>query len=119
MDRFLKTERLDVDPSSATSSEQWKHWLVTFRNFLAALPQVNLDNEPLPDDVDHLCVKEKQELQELLLINRVELHAFCDASELAYVAVIYLLVETSASLALVSLVTAKNRLAPIKRLRLP
>ncbi|KRY46189.1 Retrovirus-related Pol polyprotein from transposon 17.6 [Trichinella britovi] len=29
VDRFLKPERLDVDPSSPTSSEQWKHWLAT------------------------------------------------------------------------------------------
>ncbi|KRY47238.1 hypothetical protein T03_11670 [Trichinella britovi] len=47
MDRFLKPERLDVDPSSPTSSEQWKHWLATFENFLAALPQENLDKKSL------------------------------------------------------------------------
>ncbi|KRX47069.1 Retrovirus-related Pol polyprotein from transposon gypsy, partial [Trichinella murrelli] len=44
---FLKPERLDVDPSSPTSSEQWKHWLATFENFLAALPQENLDKKSL------------------------------------------------------------------------
>ncbi|KRZ81372.1 hypothetical protein T08_4642, partial [Trichinella sp. T8] len=47
MDRFLKPERLDVDPSSPTSSEQWKHWLATFENFLAALPEENLDKKSL------------------------------------------------------------------------
>ncbi|KRZ59977.1 Retrovirus-related Pol polyprotein from transposon 17.6 [Trichinella nativa] len=47
MDRFLKPERLDVDPSSPTSSEQWKHWLATFENFLAALPHENLDKKLL------------------------------------------------------------------------
>ncbi|KRX92949.1 hypothetical protein T4E_7540 [Trichinella pseudospiralis] len=47
VDRFLKPERLDVDPSSPTSSEQWKHWLATFENFLAALPQENLDKKSL------------------------------------------------------------------------
>ncbi|KRX25486.1 Retrovirus-related Pol polyprotein from transposon gypsy [Trichinella nelsoni] len=47
MDRFLKPERLDVDPSSPTSSEQWKHWLATFEKFLAALPQENLDKKSL------------------------------------------------------------------------
>ncbi|KRY76638.1 hypothetical protein T4A_3663 [Trichinella pseudospiralis] len=54
-------------------------------------------DEPLPDDVDRLWGKWKEELEELPLINvpralvpvalveakRVELHAFCDASELA------------------------------------
>ncbi|KRX56697.1 hypothetical protein T09_15461 [Trichinella sp. T9] len=47
MDRFLKPERLDVDHSSPTSSEQWKHWLATFENFLAALPQENSDKKSL------------------------------------------------------------------------
>ncbi|KRX34354.1 Retrovirus-related Pol polyprotein from transposon 17.6, partial [Trichinella murrelli] len=47
LDLFLKPERLDVDPSSPTSSEQWKHWLATFENFLAALPQENLDKKSL------------------------------------------------------------------------
>ncbi|KRZ44323.1 Retrovirus-related Pol polyprotein from transposon 17.6 [Trichinella pseudospiralis] len=47
MDRFLKPERLDVDPSSPTSSEQWKHWLATCENLLAALPQENLDKKSL------------------------------------------------------------------------
>ncbi|XP_003378035.1 conserved hypothetical protein [Trichinella spiralis] len=55
-------------------------------------------DEPLPDDVDRLWVRWKRELKELALIKvpralvpvpvaqvkRVELHAFCDASELAY-----------------------------------
>ncbi|KRX75491.1 Retrovirus-related Pol polyprotein from transposon 17.6 [Trichinella sp. T6] len=47
INRFLKPERLDVDPSSPTSSEQWKHWLATFENFLAALPEENLDKKSL------------------------------------------------------------------------
>ncbi|KRY10188.1 hypothetical protein T12_8049 [Trichinella patagoniensis] len=52
-------------------------------------------------------------------VKRVELHAFCDTSELAYGTVVYLRVETCAPRALVNLVTAKTRVAPIKRLSLP
>ncbi|KRX83271.1 hypothetical protein T06_11153 [Trichinella sp. T6] len=52
----------------------------------------------------------------LVQVKRVELHAFCDTSELAYGTVVYLRVETCAQRALVNLVTAKTRFAPIKRL---
>ncbi|KRZ88023.1 hypothetical protein T08_11611 [Trichinella sp. T8] len=55
----------------------------------------------------------------LVQVKRVELHAFCDTSELAYGTVVYLRVETCAQRALVNLVTAKTRVAPIKRLSLP
>ncbi|KFD61556.1 hypothetical protein M514_26244 [Trichuris suis] len=37
MERLLKPERLDVDPSSPTAPEEWKHWRATFEHFLAAL----------------------------------------------------------------------------------
>ncbi|KRZ01244.1 hypothetical protein T11_439 [Trichinella zimbabwensis] len=90
-------------------------------------------DETLPDDVNCLWVKWKQELKELPLINvpravvpvtlaqarRVELHAFCDASERAYGAVVYLRVETASRSARVNLVVAKTRVAPVKRLSLP
>ena len=43
MKRLLKPERLDCDPSSSTAAQEWSHWLKTFENFLAALPEENLN----------------------------------------------------------------------------
>ncbi|KRZ71018.1 hypothetical protein T10_9429 [Trichinella papuae] len=90
-------------------------------------------DEPLPEDVEQHWNRWKRELAELSLIrvpralvpvtlaqvNRIELHAFCDASELAYGAVVYLRLETSGRLTLVNFITAKTRVAPVKRLTLP
>ena len=41
MERLLKPERLDTDPSSSATAQEFKHWLRTFENFLDALPQEN------------------------------------------------------------------------------
>jgi len=43
MDEVLKPERFDASPNSAESAKQWRHWLITFENFLAALPQGELN----------------------------------------------------------------------------
>lgn len=37
MERLLKPERLDIDPSSTSASLEWKHWKRTFENFLAEI----------------------------------------------------------------------------------
>ena len=39
----MKPERLDCDPSSPTAAQEWKHWLQTFKTFITALPQENLN----------------------------------------------------------------------------
>ncbi len=52
-------------------------------------------------------------------VSSVELHGFCDASELAYAAVIYLRLTDTANDAQISLVTSKTKVAPIKRLTIP
>ncbi len=52
-------------------------------------------------------------------VSSVELHGFCDASELAYAAVIYLRLTDSDDDVQVSLVTSKTKVAPIKRLSIP
>ncbi|XP_071628423.1 uncharacterized protein [Temnothorax longispinosus] len=49
----------------------------------------------------------------------VSLHGFCDASEKAYGAVLYLRSTTSSGIHIVRLVCSKTRVAPIKRLTLP
>ncbi|KRY69620.1 hypothetical protein T4A_1983 [Trichinella pseudospiralis] len=81
-------------------------------------------DEPLPEDVERHWITWKRELAEFLLIrvprvlvpvtlalvNRIELHAFCDSSEQDYGAVVYLRLETSGQLMLVNFVTAKTRL---------
>jgi len=46
MDRLLRPERLDSDPSTSAAQE-WTHWLKTVQNFLAVLPG---------DDVNRLSV---------------------------------------------------------------
>ena len=49
----------------------------------------------------------------------MELHVFCDASEVAYGAVIYSRVKRTDGTKKVSLLTSKSRVAPIKTLTLP
>ena len=52
-------------------------------------------------------------------INSLELHGSCDASELAYAAVVYLQLNDSHNTAQISLVISKSKVAPIKRLTIP
>lgn len=42
MERLLKPERLDCDTNSPTAAQEWRHWLQTFKTFIAVLPQENL-----------------------------------------------------------------------------
>ena len=50
---------------------------------------------------------------------QTELHGFCDASEEAYAAVLYLRIQEPDDSFYVSLVMAKTRVAPLKRLTIP
>ena len=43
MDKVLRPERLETDPNSGEASKEWLHWKRTFDNFLAVLPQTNLN----------------------------------------------------------------------------
>ncbi|CAK1595087.1 unnamed protein product [Parnassius mnemosyne] len=50
---------------------------------------------------------------------RIELHGFCDASKVAYAAVVYMRVINSDNNIKVSLLTAKTKVAPIKQVSIP
>ena len=52
-------------------------------------------------------------------IKELQLHGFCDASENAYASVVYLRMTDSKGKVHVSLVLAKTKVAPIKRLTIP
>ncbi|KAK3890922.1 hypothetical protein Pcinc_005167 [Petrolisthes cinctipes] len=41
MERLHRPERFDSDPSSSAAPQEWRHWFMTFENFLGALPQEN------------------------------------------------------------------------------
>ena len=43
MDRLLRPEKLDTDPSSSTAGKEWQHWIRMFRNFLSVLPHERLN----------------------------------------------------------------------------
>nr|XP_027217256.1 uncharacterized protein LOC113809744 [Penaeus vannamei] len=43
MERLLKPEKLDCDSNSPTAAQEWRHWLQTFKTFIAVLPQENLN----------------------------------------------------------------------------
>ena len=86
----------------------------------------------VPDEIKDAWLQWRQELP--LLSNKqidrcyypkdarikcVQIHGFCDASENAYVGVVYLRMIDSNSNTHVSLVMAKTKVAPIKRLTIP
>ena len=37
MDKFLRPDRFEADPSSSGAAREWKHWYTTFKNFLEAI----------------------------------------------------------------------------------
>ena len=41
MERLLRPERFDVEPSSKTASKEWRHWFKTFENFVLSLSEEN------------------------------------------------------------------------------
>lgn len=52
-------------------------------------------------------------------VTGIQLHGFCDASESAYGAVLYLQSTSTSGINMVRLICSKTRVAPIKRLTLP
>ena len=41
MERYLRPDRLETDPSSTTAAKEWTHWIRTFRNFTQAVQTTN------------------------------------------------------------------------------
>ena len=80
--------------------EVWLKW----RNELTCLSSRLIPRCYFPTDFNIACT---------------ELHGFCDASELAYAAVVYLRFTNPSGLTQISLVTSKTKVAPLKRLSIP
>ncbi|UYV61264.1 hypothetical protein LAZ67_1004155, partial [Cordylochernes scorpioides] len=88
-------------------------------------------DDPLPDT---LCSQWKKIEKELSLLNKiqipryfscrgallsVELHGFCDSSEVAYAAVFYIRSHFKSGQVKVSLIASKTRVAPLKMISIP
>ncbi|XP_046145697.1 uncharacterized protein LOC114881477 [Osmia bicornis bicornis] len=93
------------------------------------LEQLGWD-EPLPPSTALRWTTFRTELQDLSVLHiprwlnltpevRVEIHGFSDASQQALAAVVYLRISSSTSPATLSLVCAKTKVAPLKRLTIP
>ena len=94
-------QRLDWDdPVPSSIHDAWYNW----RSELHLLTQKQIPR----------CYFDKS-----TQISSFELHGFCDASEHAYAAVVYLRMTDSPGNVQVSLVTSKSKVAPIKRLSIP
>ena len=44
MDRLLRPDRFDVEPSDPGATKKWLHWLRTFQNFLSSLTEAQQNN---------------------------------------------------------------------------
>ena len=47
MERYLRPERLDVEPDTPNATTEWKHWFSTFKNFLSSMTEGTIDNHKL------------------------------------------------------------------------
>ena len=61
MDKVLKPDQFDVNPNIADAAKRWRHWLLTFENFIAILPDESMNklqiltNFVSPDVFDLFC----------------------------------------------------------------
>ena len=88
------------EPVPVRIQSSWKRWnkeLMLLKEFCVARPY-------FPEDV---------------VINDVQLHGFCDASEVTYSRVVYPRATDDQNNVHVALVMAKTKVAPIKRLSIP
>ena len=47
MDKFLRPERFEIEPSAPNADRAWKHWLKTFTNFIQTLSSEDTDKHAL------------------------------------------------------------------------
>lgn len=88
-------------------------------------------DDPIPEELQSEWSTYSNELEQLTKVHlprwsgnstsdsKVELHGFCDASKLAYAAVVYLRVVSRTGNIKVTLLAAKTRVAPIKQISIP
>ena len=89
-------------------------------------------DDTIPQSIRDAWLQWRSELNKLTVMNiprcyfprtaqitSFQLHGFCDASELAYAGVVYLRMTDSNENVHISLVAAKTKVAPIKRLTIP
>lgn len=104
--------------------------IIWARIFIQILWTRGLDwDSPLPSDLSHqwnLYTKQLPLLENVLLSrhfksdsNKLQLHGFCDSSEQAFSACVYLGATDSHGNIHVSLILAKTRVAPLRRISLP
>ena len=43
MEKVLKPERFDINPTAPNAAKLWRHWLALFENFLAVIESENLN----------------------------------------------------------------------------
>ena len=107
--------------------------IIKVKILLQRLWEMKVDwDDPVPDSIKESWLQWRSELPCLsdkhisrcyfpkgVTIESTQLHGFCDASEDAYAGVIYLRLTDSDGNVHVSLVIAKTKVAPIKRLTIP
>ena len=107
--------------------------IIKVKILLQQLWELKVDwDDPVPETVHDVWMQWRSELSFLTTkhiprcyfskttyITSTELHGFCDASERAYAAVVYLRMIDADGNVQVTLVTSKTKVAPIKRLTIP
>ena len=56
MDRFLRPERFDIEPSTPGATKEWLHWLCTFENFLESLTDLSRTTAKQIEHFDQLRI---------------------------------------------------------------
>ena len=57
MDRFLRPERFDIEPSTPGATKEWLHWLRTFENFLETLTELERQSNKLNTLINYVSPK--------------------------------------------------------------